>query len=212
MVMEAYDDECFRDIVNGAILAVPDAMPVAWSVDALGRTRASRIRGPDLMLSLCQMSRASGLKIGLYGSTVQVLDDLVANLHRTFPMLDISFVESPPFRRLDEHEVAETARRVDEAACDILFVSLGCPKQERFMARAAPKCRAVMLGVGAAFDFHAGHVRQAPTLVQNSGLEWAFRLIQQPKRLWRRYLYHNPRFMALVSLQILKRLRSSRRG
>lgn len=203
-VMEAYDDREFRNAVNGADLVTPDGMPLVWLLRLLGVHSATRVYGPDLTPVVCARAAREGIPVGFYGGTPEVLQALTANIESRWPQLWVAYRWSPPFRPLRAEEERRVVRAINASGARILFVGLGCPKQERWMARHRGKIRATMLGVGAAFDFLAGTKRQAPRFVQHAGMEWGFRLLCEPRRLWRRYLYHNPRFLALVSSELLK--------
>jgi N-acetylglucosaminyldiphosphoundecaprenol N-acetyl-beta-D-mannosaminyltransferase len=206
VVMEGHDDPAFRAAVNGADLVTADGMPLAWALRLLGVTGAPRVYGPRLMLELCAAAAHEGLPVGLLGSTPETLAALEAALRRGFPALRVAFRESPPFRAWGADEESALRRAVARSGARILFVGLGCPRQERWMAAARGHLPAVMLGVGAAFDFIAGTRPQAPPLLGRLGLEWAFRLASEPRRLWRRYLVHNPRFAGLFTLQLARAL------
>jgi N-acetylglucosaminyldiphosphoundecaprenol N-acetyl-beta-D-mannosaminyltransferase len=194
-LLEARDDPDFRRLLNSAERVTPDGMPLVWGLRALGVRHASRVYGPSLMPAICRIAQQRGLKVGLYGGTPEVLDALRAHLHERFPRLAIPFAFSPPFRELGEEEERDVSDAIVESGVQVLFVGLGCPKQERWMAahRAAFSC--AMVGVGAAFDFVCGAKSQAPGWMQSAGLEWLFRLIHEPRRLWRRYLIGNARFL-----------------
>jgi N-acetylglucosaminyldiphosphoundecaprenol N-acetyl-beta-D-mannosaminyltransferase len=204
MVMEGYDNPEVQQAVNQADLVTPDGVPLVWTLRALGATRATRVYGPTLMLYVCQEARNLNLPIGLYGSSPEVLTKLEQNLLKQIPGLNIAYRYSPPFRALTAQEDEEVITAIRSSGARILFVGLGCPKQELWMQKHRGQLKTVMLGVGAAFDFHAGTVRQAPALIQNAGLEWLFRLLMEPKRLWRRYVKHNPRFVYLLLRQLVK--------
>ena len=147
----------------------------------------------------------AGLSVGFYGGRQEVLEAIKARAARDFPKLNIAYAYAPPFRELSEEEDAKVVAGINEATPDILFVGLGCPKQENWMAAHRGEVKAVMVGVGAAFDFYAGNLREAPEWLSNIGLEWLFRLAMEPRRLWRRYLFLNPRFMWLAARQLLGR-------
>lgn len=198
MVMEAYDDPAFRDLVNAADLVTPDGMPLVWMLRSLGFAGQERVYGPELTLRVCQAASEAGLSVGFYGGHPTTLEALVKNLKDRFPGLNVAYAFSPPFRPLTPEEDAAVVEEIRKRGVRILFVGLGCPKQERWMAEHKGRVPAVMLGVGAAFDIHGGRVRQAPSWMQRMGLEWFFRLVQEPKRLWLRYLKHNPRFVILA--------------
>ena len=202
MVMEAFDSDEYSRVVNGADLVTADGMPLAWMLRLLGHKGQERCCGPELTLWVTRAAAEKGLPVGFYGSTQDVLKDLIANFSRRFPGLKVAYAYSPPFRPLSPEEDARITEEINNSGTRILFVGLGCPKQERWMARHKGKVKAVMLGVGAAFDFHAGRKPIAPRWMQNAGLEWLFRLYCEPRRLWRRYLYHNPRFLFYAFRQI----------
>jgi N-acetylglucosaminyldiphosphoundecaprenol N-acetyl-beta-D-mannosaminyltransferase len=153
---------------------------------------------------VCRLAAEQGIPVGFYGGTEDVLEKLTARLGQRFPGLKLVYHASPPFRPLTSEEQRRTLEDLDRSGARILFVGLGTPKQERWMAAQKQEVKAVMLGVGAAFDFLAGRKRQAPRLVQRLGLEWLYRLVHEPCRLWRRYLYRNPRFVVLFAGQLLR--------
>lgn len=210
MAMEAHDDRSFRSLVDAADIVTPDGMPLVWMLRKLGRKDQPRVNGPELMLRLSKACAEQNVPIGLIGGKPDVLEDLAKNLNSQFPELKIVYKFSPPFRTLTTEEEAEIARQVQDSGAKVLFVGLGCPKQERWMASQRGKVPAVMLGVGAAFDIHAGRTREAPRLWQKCGMEWFYRLLTEPKRLWKRYFKHNPRFMAMAIWQLLFKRRTER--
>jgi N-acetylglucosaminyldiphosphoundecaprenol N-acetyl-beta-D-mannosaminyltransferase len=203
-LIEAYDDPAYRQVMEDADLVTPDGMPLVWALRLLGVGRASRVYGPDLTPVLCERAAALGVPVGFYGSTPEVLGDLAAELARRYPRLRVVYAVSPPFRPLTAAEDADMVARVNASGARLLFVGLGAPKQERWMAGHQGRVEVVMVGVGAAFDFLAGRKRQAPANLQRLGLEWLFRLASEPRRLWRRYLYRNPRFVALFVAQLVR--------
>ena len=203
MVMEARDDPSFRDVVNGADLVTPDGMPLVWALRLMGVRSATRVYGPTLMLEVSAAAERSAVPIGLYGGSQSVLTRVRERLRERFPDLNVAYAHSPPFGPHDDERADLEA--IARSGVRILFVALGCPKQERWMARNRDHVPAVTLGVGAAFDFVAGSKPQAPGVLQRTGLEWAFRLATEPRRLWRRYAVHNPRFVALLTRQLLRR-------
>ena len=205
MVMEAYDSPDFKEIVNAADLITPDGMPLVWMLRRMGYPQQTRVYGPDLTLEVIAAAAAENIPVGFYGGALDVLEAMLRVLKSKCPGLQVPYAYSPPFRPLTAEEDAEVVNGINASGARILFVGLGCPKQERWMAEHGSKIQAVMLGVGAAFDFHAGSIRQAPRWMQKSGLEWLFRLIQEPRRLWRRYLYQNPRFVWFMIWQLLGR-------
>jgi N-acetylglucosaminyldiphosphoundecaprenol N-acetyl-beta-D-mannosaminyltransferase len=202
MVMEAHDSPDFAAKVNGADVIVPDGMPIVWMQKLTGDRSPTRVRANDLMMLLCRHAGVNGLKVGFYGGTQSVIDAIVERAQRDFPDLKIVYAFSPPFRPLTWEENEKITSEINRAAPDILFMGLGCPKQENWMAEHRDKVTAVMLGVGASFDFFAGNVKESPDWMGRLGLEWLYRLTQEPRRLWRRYLILNPRFMALALRQL----------
>ena len=195
MFMEAQDDPRLAECIQRADLVTADGMPLVWALRAQGFRRATRVYGPDLMLLLCEAAARLQIPVGLFGSTPAVMSDLRHRLVERFPSLRIPYSFSPPQRVAGAPEEGSTLQALAASGAALLFVGLGCPKQELWMASQRGRLDLVMVGVGAAFDFHSGHVRQAPRLLQRFGLEWAFRLSQEPKRLAGRYLRHNPEFL-----------------
>jgi len=212
MTMETVDHPTFREVVNGADLVAPDGMPLVWALRRLGAREATRVYGPDFVPALCERAAARGVPVGFYGGRPEVLERLVRNLKDRYAGLAVGFAESPPFRALTAAEDADLVRRVRVSGVRILFVGLGCPKQEKWMVAHKGTIPAVMLGVGAAFDFLAGVKPQAPPWMRRAGLEWLFRLATEPRRLWRRYLRHNPRFVAGFIRQLVRERRGRGRG
>ena len=204
MVMEAYDHADYQAIVNAADLVVPDGMPLVWMLRRLKFPNQERVSGPDLMAYILQAAAKHDIPVGFYGSTPEVLNRLQKHLKLHLPILRIAYLHSPPFRPLTPQEDTQIVTSINSSGVRILFVGLGCPKQERWMANHKGRVKAVMIGVGAAFEFHAGTKRRAPHWMQHVGLEWLYRLLSEPKRLWRRYLYHNPRFLVLALQQLWK--------
>lgn len=202
MVMEAWDDPGFRAIVNAADLVTPDGMPLVWVLRRKGFALRDRVYGPTLMRRVVAEAERRMIPVGFLGGSSMVLATLVRNLQADFPGTSVAFQYSPPFRPSSSEEDRALVDEINASGARILFVGLGCPKQERWMSEHAADSenpvRAVMLGVGAAFDFHAGMLRQAPPWMQQRGLEWLFRLVVEPRRLWKRYLKHNPRFAVLA--------------
>lgn len=201
-VILSQTDENLRRIHNDAGMVTPDGMPLVW----LGRKRGfqfmDRVYGPDLMLNVCEGSLSRGYRHFFYGGKDGVPELLRDKLVEKFPGLQIVGTYSPPFRPLTHEEDAEVSKLIDDAAPDIVWVGLSTPKQERWMAAHVGQIKApVLIGVGAAFDFHAGLVQQAPRWLQRTGLEWCFRLMSEPRRLWRRYLKTIPLFLFLIAMQ-----------
>lgn len=203
-VMEGYDDLSYRDVMNAADLVTPDGMPLVWGLRRLGVGSATRVYGPDLMPVVLEAAERAAVEVGFYGSAPEVLEALVSRVRSKHPALKIVYAVSPSFGDATAEDEADAVRAINASGCRILFVGLGCPKQERWIVDHRGRVDAVMLGVGAAFDFLAGTKRQAPDLVQRIGLEWLFRLATEPRRLWRRYLRHNPRFVVLFGAQLLR--------
>lgn len=203
MMMEAFGSPSFRKIIENADLVTPDGMPLVWVLRLKGQRNQPRVYGPDLMLHVLESAAREKIPIGFYGGTPEVLESLIKRVQARYQDLNVAFSYSPPFRAMSREENAAIVEQINKSGARILFVGLGCPKQEIWMAAHRGQVKAVMLGVGAAFDFHAGMKPQAPTWMQTIGLEWLFRLIQEPRRLWKRYLYHNPRFIVLAIADLL---------
>ncbi len=204
MVMEACDDPEFRRQVNGAELVTSDGMPLVWGLKLLGLKDAQRVYGPTLTPLLCAEAAGCGIRVGFLGGSEETLAALERRLLLDLPDLDIVFSHAPPFRPATAEEDEALVSAIEDAGVQILFIGLGCPKQERWMAEHRDRLRCTSVGVGAAFDFIAGAVRQAPNWMQRAGLEWLFRLFTEPRRLWRRYLYHNPRFVSAFVGQLCR--------
>ena len=202
-VMEAYDSTQFRRVMNQADLTVPDGMPLVWSLKLLGCGDATRVYGPDLTPMVLEKSAVAGFPVGFYGGTEEALNRLLRVLAERFPRLRIVYACSPPFRPLTLQEDESVVHAINESGARILFIGLNTPKQDYWMAAHKIRVSAVMIGVGAAFDFLAGTKRQAPRWMMKIGMEWFFRLMTEPRRLWKRYLKHNPRFLVLFALQML---------
>ena len=194
-VMESQRDQALKQIHNASGLTTPDGMPLVWAGKAAG-ARLSRVYGPDLMLALCAIAEQRGWSHFFYGGRAGIPELLVSRLRQRFPRLSVVGTHSPPFRPTTPEEDAELVRAMNEAGPDIVWVGLSTPKQERWMADHVGRLDApVLIGVGAAFDIHAGTLPQAPRWMQRSGLEWLYRLVREPRRLWRRYLRNNPAFL-----------------
>jgi N-acetylglucosaminyldiphosphoundecaprenol N-acetyl-beta-D-mannosaminyltransferase len=203
-VVECQRDETLRRIHIAAGLVTPDGMPLVWLSRLKGYRGVERVYGPDLMLAVCNDSTTGRYRHFLYGGTPVVIEHLTHNLQQRFPMLNIVGAYSPPFRPLSPEEDTQVVQMINAANPHIIWIGLSTPKQEYWMFNHMRKLTApVMIGVGAAFDFHAGTKRQAPRWMQRSGLEWIFRLSTEPRRLWRRYLIDNPLFILLVLAQAL---------
>lgn len=203
-VIEAQDDPVFRAALEAADLVVPDGMPLVWALRHQGVPHASRVYGPELTTHVLRAAARAGLPVAFYGSTGETLAALRARLPALAPGLTIAAAISPPFRPLTEEEDAAYARQLSASGARLVFVGLGCPRQELWCARQRARLPAVLLAVGAAFDFHAGRLRQAPPALQRLGLEWAFRLAVEPRRLWRRYARVVPRFALGYARQAIR--------
>jgi N-acetylglucosaminyldiphosphoundecaprenol N-acetyl-beta-D-mannosaminyltransferase len=212
LVMSAREDPESWAAACGADLAVPDGQPLVWALRALGHTRATRIYGPDLMLGFCASAVPAGTPMFLYGGrSAQARRLLERRLRERFPGLVVAGGITPPFREPTPEEDEDTIARIDGCGAAVVWVGTGQPKQEKWMRRMRPRLAAPLLvGVGAAFDFHAGLVPQAPAWMQRSGLEWAYRLSREPRRLWPRYARQNPRFVAAFARQYLRHTRTAR--
>jgi N-acetylglucosaminyldiphosphoundecaprenol N-acetyl-beta-D-mannosaminyltransferase len=202
VVVSASRDPAYREIINASDMATPDGAPVAWMLRRQGFANQPRISGPDVMWALCERAAQENLPIYCYGSTDATLGLLEVRLRAAFPALKMA-MESPPFRALTAEEDAAAVKRINDSGAGIVFVGLGCPKQERWMAEHRGRVNAVMIGVGAAFDFHAGTVQRAPAWMRDNGLEWLHRLVSEPGRLWKRYLVTNTLFIAGAARQLL---------
>ena len=203
LLSEAQTNPGLRNALNRAGLVTPDGMPLVWLSRWQGQKQVERVYGPDLLLAACERSLETGWRHYFYGGAPGVAETLVSRLSERFPGLCVAGVSSPPFRPLSAAEDTAEVERINASGADILWVGLGAPKQELWMAAHQGRVAApLMVGVGAAFDFHAGVKRQAPRWMQRSGLEWLFRLLSEPRRLAGRYLVNNSRFAWLVLLQL----------
>jgi N-acetylglucosaminyldiphosphoundecaprenol N-acetyl-beta-D-mannosaminyltransferase len=203
-VMESQNDASLRNALNGAGLVTPDGMPMVWVSRLRGYKHVSRVYGPDLMLAACERSLMTGWKHFLYGGMPGVPERLAQRLSERYPGVNIVGIYSPPFEPLSDEQELAIANKINDSGADIVWVGLGMPKQEKWMASHRDRLNIpVLVGVGAAFDFHSGNKLQAPRWMQRSGLEWTFRLATEPRRLWGRYFPNNPKFMLLTALQLL---------
>jgi N-acetylglucosaminyldiphosphoundecaprenol N-acetyl-beta-D-mannosaminyltransferase len=205
-VSMARRDPAYRAALNGAMMSVPDGMPLVWAHRILkGRRLPDRVYGPTLMLKLCEAAAQKGLPVFLYGGAPEVAAELSKVLAQRFPALKLAGAISPPFqpRADDDPTLRAEIEQMNSSGAKIVFVALGAPKQELFMQRHAARIAPVQIGVGAAFNFHAGKISQAPGWMQDSGLEWMYRFCAEPRRLWSRYLFYNPYFVVRLGLQKL---------
>ena len=195
-VMEAHDDPEYAAILNQALIATSDGMPLVWALRRRGFARQQRVYGPDLLLTFAAYAaRQADLSSYFFGAAPGVADRLAHSLSCRFPGFNVAGCQSPPFGDMTREEDAACVDAINNSAAHVLWVGLGAPRQERWMAEHADRINAVMVGVGAAFDFLSGSKPQAPRWMMSLGLEWLYRLGTEPRRLWRRYLIHNPRFL-----------------
>jgi len=204
-LVTARQDAAFAEVLRLAEMCTPDGAPVAWMLRRLGHPGQPRINGPDLMWRYCAWAAANGEAIYLYGGSDATLALLQRRLLAAFPALRIAGAHAPPFRALSAAEDVAVVDAINASGAGTVWVSLGCPKQELWMQAHRGRVQAVMLGVGAAFDYHAGTLRRAPPWAQRAGLEWLHRLLSEPRRLWRRYLVTNTLFVLAAARQLLGR-------
>lgn len=210
-IMTGYlDPKGHGDRLNKFTMVTPDGQPVRWGINLLRKKNEKplrdRVYGPTLMLHICERAATENISIFLYGSTAPVLENLELNLKTKFPNLKIAGTISPPFRTLTQEEDAAYIKYIQASGAGIVFVGLGCPRQEAWAFEHSHQLNIPIICVGAAFDFHAGNIPQAPPWMQRLGLEWFFRLTQEPIRLWRRYLLLNPLYLILLFLQTIQLL------
>lgn len=204
-VITARQDAFFAEILGNSDMNTPDGAPVAWMLRRQGFVRQQRINGPDLMWRHAELAARIGQPIFLYGGTDSTLDRLRTALLNAFPELIIAGMHSPPFRTLTQEEDALVVDMINASGAQIVWVGLGCPKQEHWMAAHRGRVKAVMIGVGAAFSYHAGELRRAPVWMRNVGMEWAFRLGLEPRRLAKRYFLTNSLFIGLAALSLFRK-------
>lgn len=202
VVVSATYNKTYGAVINGADMATPDGAPVAWMLRRQGFVDQPRISGPDLMWALCERCALEGVPVYCYGTKPETLALLEQRLLAAFPALQIQ-VESPPFRAMTPEEDEAAVQRINASGAGVVFVALGCPKQECWMAEHRGRVKGVMVGVGAAFAFHAGTVKRAPLWMQNNGLEWFHRLVCEPRRLWKRYFVTNTLFIVGAAWQLI---------
>ena len=195
MIMESVDDPAFLRQLNEAGTVFPDGMPLVWALRLLGERSARQVCGPDFTVAMLAAAEEAGVRVGFYGGSQAVLDSMADAVRRRHPKLNIAFIESPPFRALTPEEDRAAVDRIASSGVQLLFVGLGCPKQEHWIVEHLGRVHAVMFAVGAAFDLLAGNQRRAPRWMRRCGLEWVYRLASEPRRLAKRYLKHNPRFV-----------------
>jgi N-acetylglucosaminyldiphosphoundecaprenol N-acetyl-beta-D-mannosaminyltransferase len=211
-VMASGEDPELRDALLSSSLNVPDGQPLVWAINSLGHDLAGRVYGPELMSRACARAAVTSQRVYLYGGRNQgALVQLALNLRQRYPGVRIVGGYSPPHRPLTDEEETAVAEEINRSRAEVVWVGIGVPKQEKWMAAMRDRLDApVLVGVGAAFDFHAGLVPQAPNWIQESGLEWAYRLAHEPRRLWRRYLRYNPRFLSAFGRQLAEHWRARR--
>lgn len=205
VVVTASREPGFSAVVAGADMTTPDGSPVAWMLGKLGQVPQERVSGPDLTWALLGRCEAEALPVYFFGSSRETLIHLVAHINAAFPSLVVAGFEAPPFRPITAQEDDEAVERINSSGAGVVFVGLGCPKQENWMLAHRARVNAVMLGVGAAFDFHAGTVSRAPKWMRENSLEWLHRLASDPRRLWKRYLMTNFIFVFKAAFQLLTR-------
>lgn len=201
----AYEDEYYRNIQNSASMTLPDGGPLSVISKMRGFKYAERVTGPDLMEEIFKISEEKGYTHYFYGSTESTLEQLKINLRKNFPNLKIVGMYSPPFRKLNSKEDKDIIRKINETKSDFLWIGLGAPKQEIWMYDHRNKIKSLMIGVGAGFDYHAGKINRAPKLMQKYSLEWLYRLWQDPKRLYKRYLITNIKFIIRILIDKIMR-------
>jgi N-acetylglucosaminyldiphosphoundecaprenol N-acetyl-beta-D-mannosaminyltransferase len=202
MLIEAWEDSYFAEVLKNADLVTPDGMPLVWMLRTMGAKQSQRVAGIDIFCAVCEQASIAQVSIFLLGSKPDVLDKICQRLKSDFPLLKVAGLESPPFSPLSPTADISTVQKINASGAGIVFVSLGCPKQELWMSQYQEKVQAVMIGVGAVFPVYAGVLKQAPEFLQSIGFEWLFRLLQEPKRLWKRYLTTIPIFIYLALKQI----------
>lgn len=194
----SYEDESYRNIQNSGFMALPDGKPLSVVSKKRGFSEAERVTGPDLMEEIFKISEEKGYTHYFYGSTQETLDILKEKLTEKYPKIEIVGIYSPPFRELTEEEDKEIIKNINKVKPNFIWVGLGAPKQEKWMSEHKEKIDGVMIGVGAGFDYHAGNISRAPKWMQKISLEWLYRLLQDPKRLLKRYMHTNFKFIKLI--------------
>lgn len=204
MLMEGHWNKDFADVLTKADLLTPDGMPLVWMTGLMTGKHQDRVAGMELMLALCNRAQEMNVSLFFFGSTHEMLMKMRARLAEDFPKLRVVGMVSPPFRSLTEAEDMEIAAQINKSGAGLVFVSLGCPKQERWMSRQQGRVRAVMVGLGGAFPVYTGSKQWAPSWARRCGLEWCYRLKQDPRRLWKRYASTIPPFVWLAAKQVVK--------
>ena len=196
----SYENEEYRKIQNGAAMALPDGAPLSSYSRRKGYKQAQRVTGPDLMLELFAISKEKGYRHYFYGATEETLQSMKEVLERDYPGIQIAGMYAPPFRVLTPQEDAQIVAKINESRPDFIWIGLGAPKQEEWMHQHMGQLQGVLIGVGAGFDYLAGYIKRAPRWMQRMSLEWLYRLLQDPKRLWRRYFTSNVKFICLTRM------------
>ncbi|MBW4518492.1 MAG: WecB/TagA/CpsF family glycosyltransferase [Scytolyngbya sp. HA4215-MV1] len=203
MLIEAHRDPTFASVLTSADLVAPDGMPLVWMLRLLGQSEQDRVAGLDVLSALCKQASVEKVSVFFLGSHKIILEKMKARLGNEFPDLEIAGMEPLPFRPLTQQEDAEIIQKLNESGAGVVFVSLGCPKQELWIAEHKDKVHAVMIGLGGAFPVYAGLHKRAPKLIRQAGLEWLYRLLQEPTRLWKRYATTIPVFVWLAFKQLM---------
>ncbi|PSB14308.1 glycosyltransferase [Phormidesmis priestleyi ULC007] len=203
MLVEAYRDPEFAPVLQNADLVTPDGMPLVWMLRLMGAPNQDRVAGLDVLLALCERASTENISIFFLGSQSSILEKMRSQLEQDFPNLQISGMEPLPFRPLSENEDKAVVQKLNESGCGLVFVSLGCPKQEIWMSKHKDQVQAVMIGLGGAFPVYAGIHKRAPQVIRSLGLEWLYRLVQEPRRLWSRYSSTIPIFIWLACKQLV---------
>ncbi|MCI5610634.1 MAG: WecB/TagA/CpsF family glycosyltransferase [Roseburia sp.] len=196
----SYENEEYRKIQNSAAMALPDGAPLSSYSRRKGYKQAQRVTGPDLMLELFAISKEKGYRHYFYGATEETLQSMREVLERDYPGIEIAGMYAPPFRALTPQEDAQIVAKINESRPDFIWIGLGAPKQEEWMYQHMGQLQGVLIGVGAGFDYLAGYIKRAPRWMQRMSLEWLYRLLQDPKRLWRRYFTSNVKFICLTRM------------
>jgi N-acetylglucosaminyldiphosphoundecaprenol N-acetyl-beta-D-mannosaminyltransferase len=204
MVTEAYLNQDFGKVLKSADLVTPDGMPLVWMMRMLGARNQDRVAGLDILQAICKAAPSTNISLFFVGSETPILDQMRVRLNQEFPNLQIAEMEPLPFRPLTPAEDEALIQKINASGAGVVLVSLGCPKQERWMAEHKDKIHAVMIGLGGAFPVYAGICKRAPRWVREMGMEWFYRLIQEPRRLWKRYSTTIPLFLWLASKQLIK--------
>ncbi len=209
-LVTAATDAAYRAHINNFDIVAPDGQPVRWAMNRFNATQLDdRCYGPELMIRLCRRAALEGISIYLYGSTPEVVQQLKLKLETLCPGLIVAGCESPPFRKLSPQELTDAIERINGSGAGLVFIGLGCPRQDIFANENRDRIQAIQMCVGAAFDFHAGNKKMAPPWMQRRGLEWLFRLFQEPGRLWKRYLVTNTIFILLAAKRMVTRHKTS---